>query len=70
MESHADKAASAVVPDGRKEDRPVSGGSRSRLLGEARRARILAWLQEEGSARVRTLAEAFDVSEVTMRQDL
>jgi DeoR/GlpR family transcriptional regulator of sugar metabolism len=49
---------------------PVSGGSRSRLLGEARRAKILEWLQEEGSARVRSLAEAFEVSEVTMRQDL
>lgn len=46
------------------------GGSRSRALGEARRAGILAWLQEEGSARVRALAEAFGVSEVTMRQDL
>ena len=51
-------------------DAPVSGGSRSRLLGEARRAKILEWLQEEGSARVRSLAEAFEVSEVTMRQDL
>lgn len=40
------------------------------LLGEARRAKILAWLQEEGSARVRNLAEAFSVSEVTVRQDL
>lgn len=48
----------------------ASGGSRARALGEARRAGILAWLQEEGSARVRTLAEAFDVSEVTVRQDL
>jgi len=42
----------------------------SRLLGEARRARILEWLREEGSARVRALAEAFAVSEVTVRQDL
>lgn len=50
--------------------RSESGGSRARALGEARRAGILAWLQEEGSARVRTLAEAFDVSEVTIRQDL
>jgi DeoR/GlpR family transcriptional regulator of sugar metabolism len=69
-ESYADRAASAVLPRDSKDDRPVSRGSRSRLLGEARRARILDWLQEEGSARVRTLAEAFDVSEVTMRQDL
>lgn len=47
-----------------------TGGPKPRLLGEARRARILEWLQEEGSARVRTLSEAFDVSEVTVRQDL
>ncbi len=46
------------------------GVSRSRLIGEARRAKILGWLQEEGSARVRDLAEAFGVSEVTVRQDL
>ncbi len=32
--------------------------------------KILEWLQEEGSARVRSLAEAFNVSEVTVRQDL
>jgi DeoR/GlpR family transcriptional regulator of sugar metabolism len=48
----------------------MNGGSRARLLGETRRAKILEWLQEEGSARVRALAEAFEVSEVTMRQDL
>lgn len=40
------------------------------LLGEARRMKILEWLQEEGNARVRDLAEAFEVSEVTVRQDL
>lgn len=40
------------------------------LLGEARRMKILEWLQEEGTARVRTLADAFGVSEVTVRQDL
>ncbi|MEH3108431.1 MAG: DeoR/GlpR family DNA-binding transcription regulator [Sphingomonas fennica] len=32
--------------------------------------KMLAWLQEEGSARVRALADAFSVSEVTVRQDL
>jgi len=31
---------------------------------------MLDWLREEGSARVRVLAQAFDVSEVTIRQDL
>jgi DeoR/GlpR family transcriptional regulator of sugar metabolism len=40
------------------------------LLAETRRRRILDWLQEEGSARVRSLSEAFDVSEPTIRQDL
>lgn len=43
---------------------------KSRLLGEARRSRILEWLREEGSARVSVLAQAFAVSEVTVRQDL
>lgn len=40
------------------------------LSGEMRRMKILEWLQEEGSARVRTLSDAFGVSEVTVRQDL
>ena len=40
------------------------------LLSESRRRRILEWLQEEGSARVRDLALAFQVSEPTVRQDL
>jgi DeoR/GlpR family transcriptional regulator of sugar metabolism len=44
--------------------------SRSRELGETRRSKILEWLREEGSARVRDLAQAFSVSEVTVRQDL
>jgi DeoR/GlpR family transcriptional regulator of sugar metabolism len=44
--------------------------ARSRALGEARRGKILEWLREEGSARVRDLAQAFSVSEVTVRQDL
>jgi DeoR/GlpR family transcriptional regulator of sugar metabolism len=43
---------------------------RSALLAEPRRAKILEWLQEEGSARVRDLSSAFNVSEVTVRQDL
>ncbi|MGA8205581.1 MAG: DeoR/GlpR family DNA-binding transcription regulator [Woeseiaceae bacterium] len=41
-----------------------------RLLGQARRGRILEWLREEGSARVSVLAQALAVSEVTVRQDL
>lgn len=40
------------------------------LLSEPRRRRILDWLQEEGAARVRDLAQAFQVSEATIRQDL
>ena len=40
------------------------------LLSEPRRRRILEWMQEEGSARVRELAAAFQVSEATIRQDL
>lgn len=40
------------------------------LLSEPRRRRILEWIQEEGSARVRELANAFQVSEATIRQDL
>jgi DeoR/GlpR family transcriptional regulator of sugar metabolism len=40
------------------------------LLSEPRRRRILEWIQEEGSARVRELAAAFQVSDATIRQDL
>lgn len=53
--------------------KPAGAGKRGEgaaLLGETRRRRILDWLQEEGSARVRTLSQAFDVSEPTIRQDL
>lgn len=44
--------------------------SRRNLLAEPRRMKILEWLQEEGSARVRDLSAAFGVSEATVRQDL
>ncbi len=40
------------------------------MLAEPRRMKILEWLQEEGSARVRHLSGAFGVSEATIRQDL
>jgi len=43
---------------------------RQNLLAEPRRMKILEWLQEEGSARVRDLSAAFSVSEATIRQDL
>ena len=44
--------------------------ARPNLLAEPRRMKILEWLQEEGSARVRELSAAFGVSEATIRQDL
>lgn len=44
--------------------------NRPQLLAEPRRMKILEWLQEEGSARVRDLSAAFGVSEATIRQDL
>jgi DeoR/GlpR family transcriptional regulator of sugar metabolism len=40
------------------------------LLSEPRRRRILEWIQEEGSVRVRELVDAFRVSDATIRQDL
>ena len=46
------------------------GSGRQNLLAEPRRMKILEWLQEEGSARVRDLSAAFAVSEATIRQDL
>ena len=42
-------------------------GDLSKLLAEPRRMKILAWLQEEGSARVRDLRVAFGVSEATIK---
>src|SRR5581483_11667972 len=53
---------------------PGRGGPAERprgaLLAEPRRMQILDWLREEGSARVKDLSAAFDVSEATIRQDL
>jgi DeoR/GlpR family transcriptional regulator of sugar metabolism len=60
--------AKQIVRKPRPRGRPSSDGGV--LLGDARRRKVLEWLQEEGSARVRDLAEAFSVSEVTIRQDL
>jgi DeoR/GlpR family transcriptional regulator of sugar metabolism len=50
--------------------RAEGGDGRQNLLAEPRRMKILEWLQEEGSARVRDLSAAFGVSEATIRQDL
>ena len=54
----------------RKSGGGVDAGTLSGLLAEPRRRKILEWLQEEGSARVRDLSAAFEVSEATIRQDL
>ncbi len=55
---------------GRRRSRATTDAPRTQLLAEPRRMKILAWLQEEGSARVRDLSIAFGVSEATVRQDL
>ena len=49
---------------------PVRGDPVGGLRSEPRRRRILEWIQKEGAARVRDLAQAFKVSEATIRQDL
>ncbi|MDV3253037.1 DeoR/GlpR family DNA-binding transcription regulator [Devosia sp. BK] len=54
----------------RKSAASAGGAGQPQLLAEPRRMRILEWLQEEGSARVRDLSAAFGVSEATIRQDL
>src|SRR5688500_4441175 len=53
-----------------RERNAASDSGRPQLLAEPRRMKILEWLQEEGSARVRDLSSAFAVSEATIRQDL
>jgi DeoR/GlpR family transcriptional regulator of sugar metabolism len=59
------------VREGRRRQPPGEPvGGRQNLLAEPRRMKILEWLQEEGSARVRDLSAAFGVSEATVRQDL
>lgn len=45
-------------------------GEWQNLLAEPRRMKILEWIQEEGSARVKELSAAFGVSEATIRLDL
>ena len=62
-----------VARAGRAPGTPIASepnGDLNKLLAEPRRIKILAWLQEEGSARVRDLRVAFGVSEATIRQDL
>ena len=55
---------------GKRKSRGRAGDELSGLLAEPRRMKILEWLREEGSARVRDLSAAFQVSEATIRQDL
>lgn len=62
-------AETGTAPRGRGRKVTVDS-SRQNLLAEPRRMKILEWLQEEGSARVRDLSGAFGVSEATIRQDL
>lgn len=67
----ADNTVAGSVKSRRGRRKPASGDpSRQNLLAEPRRMKILEWLQEEGSARVRDLSQAFAVSEATIRQDL
>src|SRR5689334_20370189 len=60
----------SVPPPAEKSARQRAIEAGAGLLAEPRRMRILEWLQEEGSARVRDLSDAFSVSEATIRQDL
>lgn len=66
----ADSSAAGASSGRRKARKPAPDTSRQNLLAEPRRMKILEWLQEEGSARVRDLSVAFAVSEATIRQDL
>ncbi|WP_221181442.1 DeoR/GlpR family DNA-binding transcription regulator [Histidinibacterium lentulum] len=50
--------------------RPKAAGEAPGMLSAVRRQRILDWIEEEGAARVRDLAQAFEVTEATIRQDL
>ena len=66
----ADSSATGDMSGRRKSRKPAVEAPRQNLLAEPRRMKILEWLQEEGSARVRDLSVAFAVSEATIRQDL
>jgi DeoR/GlpR family transcriptional regulator of sugar metabolism len=60
------KMSAGLPPERRLEAAERKGA----LLAEPRRMKILAWLQEEGSVRVKALSAAFGVTEATIRQDL
>lgn len=60
------QTATGAPPDAKS----ASAQSASGMLSTVRRQRITEWIEEEGSARVRDLAAAFEVTEATIRQDL
>lgn len=66
----ADSSAAETSARRRGRKPAAAEASHQNLLAEPRRMKILEWLQEEGSARVRDLSVAFAVSEATIRQDL
>lgn len=66
MAKNQEKTRPATTPE-KAQGRNVRS---SAPMANSRRMKILEWLQEEGSARVRELSAAFDVSEVTIRLDL
>ena len=70
MEESLTKAGGRTARRRRSTRGAESDVPRPHLLAEPRRMKILDWLQEEGSARVRDLSVAFGVSEATVRQDL
>lgn len=60
------------MPSSAKKKAAMSGAANAGpgMLSTIRRQRIIEWIEEEGSARVRDLAQAFEVTEATIRQDL
>ena len=60
------------MPSSAKKKAAISGAANAGpgMLSTIRRQRIIEWIEEEGSARVRDLAQAFEVTEATIRQDL
>ena len=68
-EDRSDSCLTKIQRRKRKTD-PESGEAAPGMLSTVRRRRIIEWMEEEGSARVRDLASAFQVTEATIRQDL
>lgn len=66
----SNKAKETTGNRSRKTAAVVRQATATGLLADARRKKILEWITEEGSARVRDLSKAFEVTEATIRQDL